>query len=189
MPAREKTLPDYLRPGLDIISIGINPSIYSVEKGYAFARPGNRFWPVFNAAQIVPVEFAPGRAAIETLFRDHGIGFTDIVKRPTRGADELTPDDYARGAKLLRRKLLRHQPRIAWFQGKDAWKMFLEHASGTKTGTQRRVELGPQAESIGDTVVFVTPNPSGANPAANPKALLPWYVELRRLRQQLSGSR
>ena len=183
MATRAKTLPDYLRPGLDIVSIGINPSVYSVEKGYAFARPGNRFWPVFNAAQIVPVELAPGRAAIETLFRDHAIGFTDFVKRATRGADELAADDYARGAKLLRQKLLRYRPRIAWFQGKDAWKMFLEHAAGTK----RKVDLGLQAEGIADTVVFVTPNPSGANPAANPKALLPWYVELRRLREQLRG--
>ena len=166
-----------------MVSIGINPSVYSVEKGYAFARPGNRFWPVFNAARIVAVELAPGRAAIETLYREHGIGFTDIVKRATRGADELTPEDYARGAKLLQRKLLKHQPRIAWFQGKDAWKMFLEHAAGTK----RRVEPGLQAERIGDSVVFVTPNPSGANPAANPKVLLPWYVELGRLRKKLRG--
>lgn len=182
MPAREKTLPDYLRQGLDIVSIGINPSVYSVEKGFAFARPGNRFWPVFNAARIVPAELVPGREAIETLFCEYGIGFTDIVKRPTRGADELTRDDYSRGAKLLQRKLLKHRPRIAWFQGKDAWKMFLEHAVDTAPDKKRRLELGLQPERIGDALVFVTPNPSGANPAANPKLLLPWYEELGRVR-------
>jgi len=40
---KPKTLPDHLAPGLDIVSIGINPSRYSVERGFYFARPGNRF--------------------------------------------------------------------------------------------------------------------------------------------------
>ena len=181
MATRPKTLPDYLRNGLDIVSIGINPSLYSVEKGFAFARPGNRFWPVFNAAKLAPFTLEPGRAAIEALYREHGIGFTDIVKRPTRSASELSIDDYRQGAKALHRKLLRHQPRIAWFQGKDAWKMFLLHA----LDVARKVETGLQAESIGTTRVFVTPNPSGANPAANPVVLLPHYHKLKKLRDNL----
>ena len=178
---RLATLPDYLRPGLALVSIGINPSLYSVEKGFAFARPGNRFWPVFNAAGFTPAPLVPGRAAIETLFREHGIGFTDIVKRPTRSAAELTREDYEQGARLLRRKLLRHQPRIAWFQGKDAWKTFLELALGVR----RAVDTGPQPETIGAARVFVTPNPSGANPAANPKALLVHFIALRQFLDQL----
>lgn len=185
MARAEKTLPDYLRPGLDIVSIGINPSIYSVEKGFAFARPGNRFWPAFNAAHIVSATFVPGRIAVETLFREHGIGFTDIVKRPTRTADELTDEDYARGAKALKRKLLRHQPEIAWFQGKDAWKKFLEHA----LDTHRKIDPGVQPETIGATRVFVTPNPSGANPAANPQALLAHFIALRNFRDALAARR
>jgi TDG/mug DNA glycosylase family protein len=183
MPVREKTLPDYLRPGLAMLSIGINPSLYSVEKGYAFARPGNRFWPVFNAAGFTPEPLTPGRAAIETLFREHGIGFTDMVKRPTRTAGELSREDFAAGARVLQQKLLRHQPRIAWFQGKDAWKTFLELALATR----RTVTIGPQPETIGATRVFVTPNPSGANPAANPKALLVHFTALRQFRDQLQA--
>lgn len=181
MTTREKTLPDYLREGLDIVSIGINPSIFSVEKGFAFARPGNRFWPVFNAAKLAPLSLPPEREAIETLYRDHAIGFTDIVKRPTRSAAELSVDDYRQGARSLQRKLLRYQPRIAWFQGKDAWKMYLLHA----LDITRKVETGLQEEKIGKTRVFVSPNPSGANPAANPAALLPHYLKLRQLRDSL----
>ncbi len=181
MATREKTLPDYLRDNLDIVSIGINPSIYSVEKGFAFARPGNRFWPVFNTAKLAPLNLPAGREAIETLYRDHAIGFTDIVKRPTRSASDLSVDDYRLGARSLQRKLLRYQPRIAWFQGKDAWKMFLLHA----LDITRKVETGLQEEMIGETRVFVSPNPSGANPAANPATLLPHYIELRKLRDTL----
>ncbi len=175
-------LPDRLGPGLDIVSIGINPSLYSVEKGYNFARPGNRFWPTLKAAQIVVAELESGKAAMDILFREHRIGFTDIVRRATARADELNEDDYRLGARALKRKLLKHQPLIAWFQGVSAFQKYLEHAEGMK----RKVQSGLQAETIGATRIFVTPNPSGANPAANPKALLPWYVELRRLRDRLS---
>jgi len=177
-------LPDRLGPGLDIVSIGINPSLYSVEKGYNFARPGNRFWPTLKAAQIVMAELESGKAAMDILFREHRIGFTDIVRRATARADELNEDDYRLGARALKRKLLKHQPLIAWFQGVSAFQKYLEHAEGVK----RKVQSGLQAETIGATRIFVTPNPSGANPAANPKALLPWYVELRRLRDRLSKS-
>ena len=44
---------------------------------------------------------------------------------------------------------------------------------------------GLQPERIGESLVFVTPNPSGANPAANPALLLPWYIELKQLRDGL----
>jgi double-stranded uracil-DNA glycosylase len=178
---RRTRLPDRLRPGLDIVSIGINPSLYTVEHGFNFARPGNRFWPTFNAARIVPVQLQPGIPAVRALCSEHRIGFTDLVSRPTARADELTEEDYRNGAKALKRKLLLHQPAIAWFQGTSAFRKYLEHAEGRRRG----VGPGLQPESIGSTRVFVTPNPSGANPAANPELLLPWYLELKRLRDRL----
>jgi TDG/mug DNA glycosylase family protein len=174
-------LPDRLAPDLDIVSIGINPSVYTVQHGFNFARPGNRFWPAFNAARLVPEFMDPGKASVMRLLREHRIGFTDIVKRATDRADELSDTDFRQGAVALKRKLLRHQPRIAWFQGVSAFQKYLQFAEGIR----RRVEPGLQVERIGATVVFVTPNPSGANPAANPKLLLPWYLELKRLRDGL----
>jgi hypothetical protein len=33
-----RTLPDHLRPGLDLVFVGINPGLYSVQRGYHFAR-------------------------------------------------------------------------------------------------------------------------------------------------------
>jgi TDG/mug DNA glycosylase family protein len=182
MPARtRKRLPDRLAGGLDIVSIGINPSLYTVERGFNFARPSNRFWPCFNAARIVPVQLEPGIAAVRALFSEHRIGFTDVVPRATARADELTEADYRAGAKALKRKLLRHQPLIAWFHGVGAFQKYLEYAEGVR----RSVTAGLQPETIGKTRVFVTPNPSGANPAANPRLLLPWYLEVKRLRNRL----
>jgi double-stranded uracil-DNA glycosylase len=181
--SRPRSLPDRLARGLDIVSIGINPSVYTAIHGFNFARPGNRFWPTFNAAGIVPERLEPGKAAVMKLLRVHRFGFTDLVKRATDRADELSDEDYRRGATALKRKLERYAPRIAWFQGTSAYQKYLEFAEGTK----RKVAPGLQPERIGATAVFVTPNPSGANPAANPKLLLPWYLELARLRARLSA--
>ncbi len=175
-----ESLPDYLADRLDIVSIGINPSRYSVERGFYFARPGNRFWPTLNASGLVPEKLDPGIAAIETLFNRYRIGFTDVVKRATARAAELDDSDFEKGARRLKRKLERFQPRIAWFHGKSGFDRFLRAAMRI----ERRIELGLQPERIGTTRIFVTPNPSGANPAANPKVLLPWYRELARLRRR-----
>jgi double-stranded uracil-DNA glycosylase len=183
--SRPRSLPDRLAPGLDIVSIGINPSVYTAIHGFNFARPGNRFWPTFNAARIVPEPLEPGKAAVMKLLRVYRIGFTDIVKRATDRADELTDADYRKGAVALKRKLERYRPKIAWFQGTSAYQKYLEFAEGRK----RKVAPGLQPERIGETVVFVTPNPSGGNPAANPKLLLPWYLELGRLNLGLSRPR
>lgn len=155
--------------------------MYSALRGFNFARPGNRFWPTFNAAGLAPQKLEPSKASVLRLLRQRQLGFTDVVRRATDRADQLTDDDYRRGARALKRKLMRHRPAIAWFQGVSAFRKYLEFTQGTK----RKVRTGLQPERIGATLVFVTPNPSGANPAANPKLLLPWYRKLKNLRDRL----
>src|SRR5262249_43507859 len=172
------TLPDFLAPGLDVVSIGINPSLYSVERGFYFARPGNRFWPALNGSGLVAPPVAPSAEGVELLFRRHRIGFTDLVKRATARAADLGDADSRRGARALREKLLRYAPVIAWFHGTSGYRLFLEHASAPRA----KIAVGLQPERLGLTRIFVTPNPSGANPSANPKLLLPLYRELAALR-------
>jgi double-stranded uracil-DNA glycosylase len=180
---KPRTLPDFLAASLDIVSIGINPSLYSVERGFYFARPGNRFWQALNASGLVAPPVAPSREAVELLFRDHRIGFTDLVKRATARAAELTDADYRQGAPVLQEKLARCAPAIAWFHGVSAYRLFLAH-----TGAPRlKIATGLQPERIGSSRIFVTPNPSGANPAANPKLLMPFYRELAALRDRLKS--
>jgi len=169
------TLPDYLRDGLRLVSIGLNPSIGSVTAGYYFANPRNRFWRALNQSGFVGETLLPGRDAIEQLFREHGIGFTDIVKRPTRNAAGLRTDDFRRGAADLRDKLLRYQPAVAWFHGKIAWRNQLKFGEGI-TGL---APWGAQNDAIGKTRVFVTPNPSPANAAYTLDIISGWYAELK----------
>src|SRR5262245_7492848 len=129
---KPRTLPDFLAPGLDIISIGINPSLYSVERRFYFARPGNRFWPALNASGLVATPVEPSREGIDLLFQKYRIGFTDLVKRATDRASDLDPEEYEQGTRVLREKLTRHAPMIAWFHGVSAYRLFLTH-----TGTPR----------------------------------------------------
>jgi len=170
-----KTLPDYLRPGLDIVSIGLNPSLPSVRDGFYFANPRNRFWRALNASEIVPELLEPGVAATEILFHRHRIGFTDVVKRPTAGGNELRAADYREWAPVLKQKLQQYAPGIAWFHGKQAYINYLRYAEDLR----EKPDWGEQSFSIGKTRVFVTPNPSPANAAYSLNDLGEWYRQLR----------
>ena len=95
---------------------------------------------------------------MKLLLDEHAIGFTDVVKRPTAGGHELRATDYREWAPRLQDKLEHFAPLIAWFHGKQAWSSYLRY-----TGDYRQaVDWGAQPFRIGNTRVFVTPNPSPA---------------------------
>jgi len=50
---------DLLRPGLELVFCGYNPSLTSGQTGYHYAHPGNRFWRVLFAAGITDRLYAP----------------------------------------------------------------------------------------------------------------------------------
>lgn len=170
-------LPDYLRSGLAIVSIGLNPSVLSAQKGFYFAHPRNRFWRALNASGLADEVLEPGRLSVERLFAQYGIGFTDLVKRPTPGLVNLTVEDFQDGAPVLKEKIARYQPCIAWFQGKETYRNYLRHAEGLRVG----FDLGLQDRTIGKSRVFVTPSPSPANAAVSLDELVAWYRRLKAL--------
>src|SRR3954462_15014868 len=88
--ARGRTLPDLIRPGLEVLFCGINPSLYSAVVQHHFARPGNRFWRTLQAAGFTQRVLAP-REEAELL--DAGIGLTNVVARASASADELSPEE------------------------------------------------------------------------------------------------
>ncbi len=175
-----ETLPDYLRPGLDIVFVGLNPSLPSIRSGHYFANPRNRFWSALNLAGLVARELSPESDA--GLLED-GIGFTDVVKRPTAQGSGLKAADFARWAPVLDGKLLEFQPRIACFHGVTAYNAYLRYAMGVR----EKSELGLQPRSIGATRVFVTPNPSPANAVYSLEDLVGWYRKLGLLRTEMTG--
>ena len=179
MPHAVETLPDLLRDGLDLVFVGINPSVFSAAQGHYFARTTNRFWPCLSRWVLgATVRRALGVERLEPrhdrLLPAHGIGFTDVVKRPTPKASELTRNEFAVGAKLLLAKLERYQPRVACFQGVMGYRPF----AAVVGSTERELALGGQALMLGRTRVFVVPSPSAANAHFTPAQQTAWYDRL-----------
>jgi len=177
-----KTLPDYLAPGLDIVFIGLNPGSYSAQVGHYFARPTSGFWQALQLSGLVPsTTLSPEE---DRRLLKNGVGFTDVVKRPSRGASDLRVQDFRRWAPVLREKLLRFRPRIACFHGVTAYRSYLRYAEDALVNPT----LGEQPRTIDGVRVFVSPNPSPANrPASLPENLASWYRRLGALRDSLKG--
>jgi TDG/mug DNA glycosylase family protein len=173
------SLPDHLRRSLDLVFVGINPGLYSAERGHYFARTTSRFWPAFSASRLSePVRRG---LRVDVLRPEHdgelprfGIGLTDVVKRASSNASQLTPADFATGVPLLVKKLQRFRPRLACFHGVMAYTPFLKFAFALK----RHVVCGPQLETIGSTRLFVVPNPSPANAHFTVRDQTAWYDRL-----------
>jgi len=175
-----RTLPDYLRPRLRLVFVGINPSVYSVERGRYFARTTNRFWPAFSRSRLsAPIRTALGRSALgpdddRGLLR-FGIGFTDVVKTPSRNAAALRPKDFDTWAPRLRQRLARVAPRVVCFHGITAYRAFARYALDSD---RRDWTLGAQPIGMGSVRLYVIPNPSPANAHFPIAALVEWYDRL-----------
>lgn len=178
------TLPDWLAPGLRILSVGLNPSLLSVRRGFPFANPQNRFWRALNASGLLDEVLEPGPAAMQRLLEHHRIGFTDVVKRPTPGAAQLRAADFRAWAPVLTEKILDCAPRRVWFHGKLAFREYLKHGA-LKIAPDVAAALegsgldwGLQPLRIGGSQVFMTPNPSPANAVYSLDDLIVWYRRL-----------
>jgi TDG/mug DNA glycosylase family protein len=146
-------LRDRIRPGVRVLFVGINPGVRSALTGHHFAGFSNRFWKLLYESRLVPepIDFRD-----DDRLPEWGFGITNIVPRPTPGIDTLRPDEYVAGRLRLRRKVLRHRPLIVALVGVTVFRaMFPERRDA--------VRLGRQVERIGDSAVFVLPNPSGRN--------------------------
>lgn len=173
-----KTLPDHLEHGLDVVFVGINPGAYSAEVGHYFATPQNRFWPAVNRSGLLA---GPLDASTDHLAVAQRIGFTDLVKRPSNSASKLRVGDYRKWAPVLKEKLLEYAPLIVCFQGVTAYRNYLRHAEEIEA----QPELGLQPDKIGESAVFVVPNPSPANASYSLDILVEWYRRLADLRTEL----
>ena len=145
---RRFTLPDTVSPGMRLLICGLNPSPTSSETGVGFGRPGNRFWPAAVAAGLVTVDRDPRHA-----LHHHRIGMTDLVKRTTRRADELSTSEYQSGLVRVERLVRWLQPQAICFVGLAGWRAVVD----------KKAKPGPQPEGLGGRPVYVMPSTSGLN--------------------------
>jgi len=174
----KRGLPDYLKPGLDIVFIGINPSMFAAYTGKYYDGPGNHFWQALYLSGILS---EPMSAVDDHKLLDLGIGFTNIVPRTTRGLSDLSRKEIADGAEVLREKLCKFKPKVAVFNGKAIYEVY----SG-----QKKFMFGRQPEPLNDgaTWLWVMPS-SSARCAQLPRAVdkVPFFEALRKFRDYLTG--
>lgn len=156
MGQQVETLEDLLQPGLRAVCVGINPAPRSVRAGHYYqGRLGQKLFSRLHQAGVVP----SGR----TGWQDDeafaaGVGFTDIVKRPTERASQVRPKEYEHGRKLLNAKLEQYRPRLAIFSFKDPAKKLFGSFSGN--GFVSGLQLA-------HSDVFVMPGPYESASAAS----------------------
>ncbi|WP_091349981.1 G/U mismatch-specific DNA glycosylase [Micromonospora rhizosphaerae] len=164
--AADRTIPDLIAPGLDVLFVGINPGLWSAATGRHFARPGNRFWPALHRGGFTPRQLPPSEQ--EELLR-YGLGITNLVDRASARADELTAEELVAGAESLTAKVERYRPRWVAVVGVTAYRIgFARPKAG----------FGPQPELLGGARLWVLPNPSGLNAHFTPETLGAAFAEL-----------
>lgn len=162
-----QTVPDVIAPHLKVLFCGINPSVYTAVVGYNFARPGNRFWPTLYAAGFTARQLLPEE---QQELLAHGYGITNVVDRATVAAADLSKEELKQGGQLLLQKVREYKPQVLALLGISVYQV----AFGQKGGG-----VGLQELMIGDTQVWVLPNPSGLNAHFPPRRLAEVYRELR----------
>lgn len=144
------TIPDHLKENLDILFVGFNPSIRSEETGYHYANPNNRFWKILFESGLTNRKYHPSE---DSSLLDLGYGFTNIVSRPTKGANEITKEEYIEGRKELIEKIIEFKPKVVCFVGKGVYQEYRQ---------QRHIPWGIQEDPLmKETIEFVAPSSSG----------------------------
>ncbi len=150
---RARMLPDTVGSAMRVLIVGLNPSLLSADTGVGFARPGNRFWPAALASGLVTRSHDPFHA-----LRVDGVGMTNLVRRASKGADELTRAEYVDGAQRLERLVEWLRPQSVCFVG----------LTGYRVAIDKGAVVGWQANGFAGAPTYVMPNTSGLNAHAKP---------------------
>jgi len=171
---RDQEVPDLLGPDVRLLFVGINPGLWTAATQTHFAHPGNRFYPALLRAGILtePVDPAAGMTdADRDALRTRGIGITNMARRATAKASELTPAELREGGLALRALVERTSPRVVAVAGITAYRTAF---------SLPRATAGRQPDDWGSSQLWVVPNPSGLNAHETVETLALAYAEVGR---------
>jgi TDG/mug DNA glycosylase family protein len=158
-------------PPVRLLFVGINPGLWTAATQTHFAHPGNRFYPALLRAGVVQRRIDPS-AGMTDEDREHlrarGIGITNLVRRATARADELTAVELREGGERLRATVRRTRPLVVAVAGVTAYRS----AFG-----RRAAAVGEQPEGLEGARLWVVPNPSGLNAHETVASLAAAYAE------------
>lgn len=171
---RDAEVPDLL-PGagqeLRLLFVGINPGLWTAATQTHFAHPGNRFYPALLRAGVLTRAVDPAAGMTDEdreHLRERGVGITNLVRRATARADELTADELREGGERLLATIARTRPAVVAVAGITAYRQ----AFGV-----RKAQTGEQPEPVEGARLWVVPNPSGLNAHETVESLAVAYAE------------
>jgi TDG/mug DNA glycosylase family protein len=150
-------VPDLIGPGLRLLFVGINPGLWTAAVQTHFAHPGNRFYPALLRAGIIadPVDPSDGMSDADRAgFVARGLGITNLVRRASARADDLSAEELRAGGERLVGLVETLRPAVVAIAGITAYRS----AFGVR-GAQQGRQPGP----LGGAELWVVPNPSGLN--------------------------
>ncbi|PJJ70625.1 TDG/mug DNA glycosylase family protein [Diaminobutyricimonas aerilata] len=154
---RGAEIPDLVGEGIRLLFVGINPGLWTAATRTPFAHPGNRFYPALLEAGIIDrmPDFAAGMSDAErAAFVERGIGISNLVRRATARADELSRAELRDGARRLADDVARWAPDVVAIVGITAYRQGFDRPRAT---------VGRQDETLAGAELWVVPNPSGLN--------------------------
>ncbi|QZY29752.1 mismatch-specific DNA-glycosylase [Nocardioides coralli] len=154
---RDHEVPDLFGPDVRLLFVGINPGLWTAATQTHFAHPANRFYPALLRAGIIdhPVSASDGMTDEDRArFTARGLGITNLARRATARAAELSDEELHAGGEALAALVARVRPRVVAVAGVTAYR--------TAFGV-RRAALGRQPEDLAGAELWVVPNPSGLN--------------------------
>jgi TDG/mug DNA glycosylase family protein len=154
---------DLVGPGLKLLFVGINPGLWTAAVKTHFAHPGNRFYPALALAGISTYEIDRAAGMSDADRADlisRGIGITNLVRRATARADELSREELRAGGERLHAFVAEHRPAVVAIAGITAYREAFGER-GAKPG--RQPETLESAARWSGAALWVVPNPSGLN--------------------------
>ena len=168
---RDAEVPDLVGPGVRLLFVGINPGLMTAALQTHFAHPVNRFYPALQRAGILEHRVDAGAGmtdADRAAVLARGIGITNLVRRATARADELTAMELREGGTRLAALVEELAPRVVAVLGVTAYRSAF---GGPKATT------GRQPGELGPAQLWVVPNPSGLNAHETIASLAVAYAE------------
>lgn len=165
--AVNKKVPDVIDYDLKVLFVGINPGLYTAAIGHHFGRPGNRFWPALYSSGFTPQLLSPYE---EVELLKEKLGITNLVERPTNEASQVTKEELVAGRKILEQKTKKYLPRWIAILGVQSYRVAFKKPNA---------KVGRQEEKIGNTGIWLLPNPSGLNAHFTPQILTELFKELK----------
>ena len=168
---RDAEVPDLVGPDLRLLFVGINPGLWTAAVRTHFAHPGNRFYPALQLAGITEQPIDPSAGMTEAdraAFTGRGLGITDVVRRATARADELSRDELREGAVQLEAFVAEHRPSVVAIAGITAYRTAFARPKATS---------GRQVEDLAGAELWIVPNPSGLNAHETVASLARAYAE------------